>query len=474
MNYQDIDFGEMSAEEELDKNPELIVEGFYDFKGSLSKIIEKQDFLVLGNKGSGKSIIGEHMKATSGLQSDGTTRFVSKFGMKEFPYKSFTKIIPGDIELEAKFPIAWQWALLVQVILSFSADFGKSTEFSSEFDRAVESLRGLGIIPSTSLSELARISSNTAFKVRLAQFEISGDSKTKDTTDLLIAQLVSHLKILVSHLQSENKHFIVIDGLDDQLSEKNNQLLAVASLISEAGDLNRFFRENLIPMKIVILCRKDIHSKLPGANKNKMGGYTVNLNWYEDQVEFKKKNIIKLVHHRAKVAGYSDDIFESNFQKEYADGKDVYDYLLDNTRYTPRDFLRLLSTIKEFKNSQLITAAEIDKAVKKYSVDYFWPEVEDELDGYFERSEISTLKKALIHFRKREFFVSDFTIFCNENGYDLRNSKGMFAAMYECGAISNRVDGLYFSRMRDQNDFNEKILINIHRGALKALAISSS
>lgn len=474
MNYQEIDFGEMSAEEELDKKPALIVDGFYDFKGSLSKILGKQEFLVLGNKGSGKSIIGEHMKATSGPQEDGTTRFVSKFGMKEFPYKSFTKIIPGDLDLEAKFPIAWQWALLVQVILSFSQDFGKTTEFSEEFDRAIEVLKNIGILPSTSLAELARISSNNAFKVKLMSFEISGDGKSKDATELMIAQIVSHLKILVSHLQSENKHFIVIDGLDDQLSDKNNQFAAVASLISESGDLNRFFRENSIPMKIIILCRKDIHSRLPGANKNKMGGYTVSLNWYEDQIDFQKKNIIKLVHHRAKASGYEGDVFDLNFQKEYADGKNVFDYLLDNTRYTPRDFLRLLSTIKEFKNSQLITASEIDRAVKQYSVEYFWPEIEDELDGYFSRNEISTLKKALIHFRKREFLISDFIIFCNENDYVLSKAKGMFEVMYECGAISNKIDRLFFSKMRDQNDFNDKVLVSIHRGALKALSMNSA
>ena len=66
LDYRDIKFGEASAEEELDKNPRFIVEGFYDVGGVLNTILNETEFLVLGNKGSGKSILGEHLKSTAG------------------------------------------------------------------------------------------------------------------------------------------------------------------------------------------------------------------------------------------------------------------------------------------------------------------------------------------------------------------------------------------------------------------------
>ncbi len=91
MEYRNVKFGELSAEEEIDKSPDLVTTGFYDFKGVVSKIVNGSEFLILGNKGSGKSIVGEHLKATSGIQPDGTYRFVAKFGMKDFPFKSFAK-----------------------------------------------------------------------------------------------------------------------------------------------------------------------------------------------------------------------------------------------------------------------------------------------------------------------------------------------------------------------------------------------
>ncbi|MFC0131504.1 P-loop ATPase, Sll1717 family [Massilia eurypsychrophila] len=472
MEYKDIKFGELSAEEEIDKSPDLVTDGFYDFKSVSSSIINDREFLVLGNKGSGKSIVGENLKAKSGLQPDGSQLFVSKFGMKDFPFKSFSKIIPGDEGPETKLPTVWQWALLVQVILSFKNDLGKDQEFNSEFNRAVENLTKIGILPSTSISELARISGTNEFKIKLMSFELSGDLTPTKANMLMFSQIIGHLKGIAEHLQSPNKHFIIIDGLDDQLSEKNNQLLIISALISESGELNKLFREQNVPMKIVILCRKDIYQKLPGANKNKLSNYTVTLNWYEDQIDTNEKHIIKLAQFRAAKSGLQGNLFDTNFQKKY-DDKDSVEYLLDNTRYTPRDFLRLLTEIQGFKaKSSTVSYNDLVKSVKKYSTDYFWPEIEDELDGYFSRKDISILKQALIHFHKREFKFLEFSMFLNGNKYELPDLKRMLEVMYDCGAISNRTDnGNYFSKMRDGNDFNERHAITLHRGALKALGL---
>lgn len=61
MEYKNIKFGELSAEEEIDKSPDLVTDGFYDFKGVVKSILNGPEFLILGNKGSGKSIVGEHL-----------------------------------------------------------------------------------------------------------------------------------------------------------------------------------------------------------------------------------------------------------------------------------------------------------------------------------------------------------------------------------------------------------------------------
>lgn len=475
LDYKEIKFGEASAEEELDKNPRFIMEGFYDVGGVLDTILNGTEFLVLGNKGSGKSILGEHLKSTAGLQNDESWRFVSKFSMKEFPFKTFAKITPGEGGVETKFPLAWQWALLVQVIMSFSEDAGKRCELDNHFDRAVDYLKSLGIIPKATLTDIVRISSQKNFKVKISQFEYSEEKAAPASPELVYVNVVAHLKKICENLQSPNTHFIVIDGLDDQLGERNHQLEAIASLISEAREINSFLRVNGVPCKVIVLCRKDIHGHLPGANKNKLKGYTINLDWYEDQVPVAKKSITQLINYRAKISGHDYDVFRKHFLPSYPGGKSPEEYLLDNTRYTPRDFVKLMSFIKIFKGVGAVTADQIDKSVKSYSADYFWPEIEDELDGYFTRSEIGVLKQALIHFHRREFLLSEFETFCRQQEYELGKLSEMFLILYDCGAVSNKLQDseMFFSKMRDQKDFNERLLVNIHRGALKALALPS-
>ena len=474
--YESINFGEASAEEELDKNPQLISEGFYNSDEIVEKIVEGSEFLILGNKGSGKSIIGEHVKLTAGPQADDSYRFVSKFSMKEFPYKSFAKIIPGDGTLETKLPLAWQWSLLAQVIFSFGEDVGKARETDALLNRAIEHFKSAGILPSSSISDVVRISSGRNFTLKLSEFEFSQEKAAGPATELIYSYVISHLKSVCMQLQSPSKHLIIIDGLDEQLNEKNHQYEAIASLITESRDLNSFFRANDVPAKIIILCRRDIYTRLPGANKNKLQSYAIPLNWYEDQVEISKKKLIGLVQFRAVLSGHTQDVFRTHFLAEYPGQKTPEDYLLENTRYTPRDLIKLLTFIKSFKGDGLITVDQIEKSVKSYSVGYFWPEIEDELDGYFTRSDISTLKQALIHFHKREFLLSEFENFCRQNEYGLKKLKKMFETLYDCGAVSNKLkdQAIFFSKMRDQNEFNERLPISIHRGALKALNLPAN
>jgi len=291
---------------------------------------------------------------------------------------------------------------------------------------------------------------------------------------LFFSQINSYLEEVVKKLQSTNKHYIIIDGLDEQLNDKNHQFEAIAYMISGALEINSFLRRNDVPAKIIVLCRTDIFTRLPGANKNKLNGYTIKLNWYEDQIEYQEKNIIKLALFRAELSGYRDNFFVKEFIKEFPGGKNVYEYLLENTRYTPRDFLKLLTEIKNVYRKSPITDTTIEIAVKKYSTQYFWPEIEDELDGYFNRSEIELFKKALIHNHQRTFKLELFSRFCGENGYNDIDLLRIFETMYDCGAISNKMPNCetYFSKMRDENSFNPKLDIVLHRGTYKALTLA--
>lgn len=477
MRFKSVDFGKSSAEEELDDSPELIKNGFYDYKGFLSKLLHDNHFLVLGNKGSGKSIIGEHINLAAGVQPNGETRFVTKLSMKDFPYKSFSKMIPGNDEKNIKYAVAWQYALLVRIIISFNEDLSKVCDYDSEFNKAVSAFVDAGILPAASLSEMVKVLSKKSFKLEVFKFNLIGGDEKRVPTGLMYSHVVEQLFQLCSHLQSDSFHYIIIDGLDEQLSERNNQFESVMSLIQESKAINTKLKKDNVNVKILVLCRKDVFDRLPGTNKNKLRSSTVNLDWYEDQVLVENKNIIKMTLHRAAFSGYTENFFRKEFQDFYPGNKCAEDYLLENTRHTPRDLVNLLSYVQEASvDGEVISPKEINKAVKKYSVEYFWPEIEDELDGYFDRLNLKILKKALIHFNKTSFMLNDFSLFCDKNEYFIESLENVFLTMYDCGAVSNRAKNspVFFSKTKDGSEFNRNLKISINRGAWKALGLSFS
>lgn len=470
--FQNIEFGEISAEVEVEINPELITKGFYDYDGIVDKILNKHYFLVLGRKGTGKSIIGEHFSLSEGSQDDGSYLFCKTINLAQFPYKSFNKIISGSSEPETKFPTTWKWILFIYVLRSFSKDNGKECSCESDFNNAVEIFKKIGVIPAD-LHEIALLASKNSFKIKLPIFEASFDSSNSIGGELHYLHIVNYLEKTICQISSKNKHLLIIDGLDDILSSREVQYQSIAAMINETHQINRTFKEKNIPFKIIILCRKDLYKRLPGPNKNKITtSFSVDLDWYQDQVEIEDKEIYKLTLHRAAISGEKDDIFKKYFPGKIEDKHPAL-FLIENTRYTPRDFLQVLNYIKKNTKGKSITFGEIRSGIKEYSQKYFWPEIEDELDGYISKDDVRNFKMILIELNKRQFMLSELEEISEKHKITNVNYCKIMETLYECGAISNMFmsngHAKYQSRLKDDNDFNPGMMIVLHRGMHKAL-----
>src|SRR5665213_1062218 len=121
--FRQIRFGKTSAEKESLEFPKLLTEGFFDPGTFIDAAKSRGSFLFLGYKGSGKSAIGEHLRLTAETQPNFFVRYIS---LGDFPYTSFSKIVKGDFEPEAKYPDAWSWLLLLQIIEQLAEDQGSS------------------------------------------------------------------------------------------------------------------------------------------------------------------------------------------------------------------------------------------------------------------------------------------------------------------------------------------------------------
>lgn len=477
-NFKNIAFGYTSAEAERSNDPGLLLDGYIDFKGASEQAINGSRFLFLGYKGAGKSTLGEHMH----LKLGGTySFFVNLIALSDFPFTPFSKIVRGDSEPENKLPTAWSWILLIYIIESLASDEGAHHPDTVEFQDAVTAFRKMGLSPAASPASIVRTSSKHTFKLALpgslAQYEWSG-SDTKPASE--IPNFVESLKSLLCRTRSKNRHYIIIDGLDDILTTREVQFKSLSALVFEVEKINKMFKQNNVPVKIILLCRTDMYERIPGANKNKTRqDYSVELDWYHDPNDPGSSLLVSLAELRSRRSiGIESSIF-SEFFVNKVKNIDIQKYLLDMTRHTPRDFLQLLSHIQYFYSGSTMREKEINSGMREYSIKYFLPEIRDELSGYASPDEIDQIVRALGRIRKREFQFNELVETAKNLSKPLQEERVFELAnlLFECSAFGhseNRRSGtthFTFKFRNRQASFNELDKIMLHRGLWKALNV---
>jgi hypothetical protein len=116
--FADITFGFSSAEKEGAERPELLLGGFFDSSRITRKMLEGDVFAFLGYKGSGKTALAERARLLS--ESD-PALFVTITTLDQFSYLDFKSVAGGSGDSQTRYPTAWGWLLLTQLIQSLEA-----------------------------------------------------------------------------------------------------------------------------------------------------------------------------------------------------------------------------------------------------------------------------------------------------------------------------------------------------------------
>lgn len=240
------------------------------------------------------------------------------------------------------------------------------------------------------------------------------------------------------------------------------------------------FSKNKVPVKIILLCRTDLYERIPGANKNKTRqDHAVELDWYHDPREPKQSALLEIANVRAFRSLKSRiDLFDEFFPSD-VDSTDIRRYLLEMTRHTPRDFLRLLFHLQEFSGSGRLPVGAIKSGLRDYSIKYFLPEIQDELSGYASPDEISRIVAALARLRKRDFRLEELIEASSTSSKALSAERihEIVEALFNCSALGNiqhRQGGTTFYTFKYRNrhsSFNEGESIMLHRGLWKSLNV---
>ena len=436
IDYRKINFGKADAKDEGCEYPDLLINGYLDETGVIDLALHKSTFLFLGYKGAGKTALLEHIRLTSENRYD---MFVDDILLMDFPYKSLAKIIEGTYDQEARLPMAWDWLLLIYIINSLTKD--ESLQSNAEWTRALQTLQTAGILPAKSISNIVTKSSKRSFKISICKsfdFSVTHDDTQKNFD---LTYIINYLKKLLENITTNNHHYIIIDGLDEILTGRDIQYKSIAALIDRAKEWNLFFRRQNIPAKIIILCRTDLFERLPHPNKNKIRqDAAYEFDWFDESsvTDYSRCNLIKLANLRAKLECPSlNNLFEELLPPKYEDQPTIQT-LLEYTRHTPRDFLQLLKKIQEYCDEPTVSIQAIEKGIKKYSMNYFLPEIRDELVGYLENDQIEAFVHLLSSYRQREFLLRDIRAYAEQNPLQAQlDLDNIFYILFECSAIGH-------------------------------------
>lgn len=467
MGFKDINFGLVAGEDEASLYPNLIKDGFLDHDGIIDSLIKEHKYLVLGHKGSGKSLIGEKMLSIS---RDGGEFSCEKIMLADFPFSSFSQILPKNSEENNNYPKSW--ALVI--ILSILNQLLQRNETLNELPN-IAKLKELGMLMSSNFSSIVNTVSKNKFKVGVSCLSLGHESEKNYQNNF--NYLLNMLKDILKSVNPDKKHILVIDGLDDFLMLKEIQYQSLAGLVYTIGELNNYFCSNKLNYKIILLCRIDLFERFPIPNKNKQRqDAALEINWYQDTRNPHDSNLIKLANVRAKLSiPSSHDVFEEFFP-ETISRKPIVQFLLDNTRHTPRDFIQMLRSIQKFNSSSRLTVDNVLSGLKDYSESYFLPEIKDEVIGYVQPEKFEMFLQYLGAFRDREVSIHKLIEKCRTSLDDSETTE-ILKVLFECSAIGNKFHGIaaenmYCFRYRNKTcTYNSDETVVIHPGLLKALGI---
>jgi hypothetical protein len=471
---RDLSFGFASADFEASHDPDLLLSGFVDPHNLVEEARLGRRWLFLGYKGSGKSALGEHIRLVS---EDDPHLFAQAVNIADVSFSTFSQILRNEIEPEARYPTVWSWLLLLFLFNSFSKDQGSNCARDEELYLAIETLKELGLLPEPKLNEAVSRTSDKSFSLKLTTVVGGLEATFKKgapSTDLPF--FVERLRLVSRRFKTENKHLLIIDGFDDLLRRGALQYDALGALIYEANRLNMDFANACVPVKILVLCRTDLFERLPNPNKNKIRqNAAVHIDWNCDLHNPKSSNLVVLINHRASLSHKDIDVFESFLPSHLGThGGDIRAQLLEYTRYVPRDMVMLFKNLQEHSGDGPMTQHQVGNALTAYSRDYLLPEIKDELDGYIDIEDITTIFQLLGAARRISPSRADLDRHARmlkvRSQFDLDK---VLSVMYECSAIGNlpnrRSNYSTFKHRNRHTSFNQDEPIMVHQGLWGAL-----
>lgn len=395
-NFRDLYFGKSDSKNELAGDRDEFIRSFVDLNRITEDVISGDKTLILGPKGTGKSALAWFLDA-----SQNENDFLCTVqDASDLPLADIPRLETGQAAGTDRTVAAWKFILLCNYLALLLKDQSCDLPNRNEVGRVTRLLRGYGLIGDTSGRAILDISKTT---IEIPIPKVGTIYRRERQAKLNIYSLLPYLEEWAANARSANRHILLLDGLDSIFLNDEKYDESLASMVQAAYSINQRLSGVGATGSIVLLLRHDVFNRvslmLPDSQKMR-DDFAVELDWrvLSGAAGFNAP-LLRLVNGKAARAldVKSVDVlsyFPKNIQVGGAHGNaprfvERLQYLLNLTRHTPRDLLRLFDEIRKaeasgafLESKETLRSEVIREGILQYSTKYFTGAIRNEFAGY--------------------------------------------------------------------------------------------
>lgn len=489
LTFADLLPGYLDAENEVRYNGDKFERFFYDLNGVFEKLsdLKKPTAILIGRKGVGKSAYAGRLDL---LNINIGESFMVKLG--EVSYSDFVKISDnkGNVVGTQRYLHAWYLLLLSAVVKRLNENDVENPDALKVLKKAVFDL---GLATNQSIVRDIFTAAKKDFKVKLSMLEISFGSDSTDDSKIKFSNLTDFTNYFIEifcTLGVNKPIFPIIDGVDDVLRTKKDTQEILSGLVRAVYTLNQKNYSNN-QVKFILVIREDIVKTINDSDMNKIiqdSGYK--LDWYSNR-NSGVDNLLLMINKR--IESKNKDIILTEALEAWNQlfpklikNQSSWNYFLEYTMYRPRDIIQFLNQfIDNYPTASNISRRVFTDELRKFSQDYFYEEMKNELLGFLEDSTINILFDVLqkLGSQKRgDFDFEDLLNVYKNNypSYEEQQVKHILTTLFNAGYVGmlrNIKKGKYSTTYLNFKHKDPRVTIDfssrfvIHKGLFSALNI---
>lgn len=460
---------------------------YFNYNGIYNKILEKDKYLVLGRKGTGKTLLAEYVKK---ILSRDSNSFCELCSCKSFKFRDLFTLKTKDIKPN-EYTAIWEWLLLIKLAKQIEKDACAEIEAKEKLTKFLNScFFGYKLNDMNKIVEVTKGSKITGgFLSKYLSLNKEGNESVKKINCTYLDYLDDLKNTVLQALStSESQYILIFDELDDQFRNDELYKSNIISLIKTVDKLNLEFLESAINAKFVLMLRTDIFYILNDADLNKIEqDCAVKIDW--GKVSNENSPLVKMIllkigqsiERNGKKVLSDREIKRKFFSETFKTPQRTYkpfEFLLARTFLRPRDIITFLKLVVEKYPKMQYFSEDCVRSVEKEYSEYLLKEIKNEMHGHVEENEIEAAFTLLRQYKRKNFTFEKMEKYYEDNkeiydGFDLRR---LLNLLFDFGVIGNvwiDKSRQYYSWKYRENaiiDYQKKF--NIHIGLRKALNIS--